>query len=188
MSRKALWSVFVLASLCLLCLRQNALARTFLAEVKGVIRDSSGSVIPGVDVTLQNQDTNQTRTTTSTETGLYVFPSIPAGSYLLILEHAGLKKSQGKLILRVGQQATVDINLVVGAANVTVEVTDATPVVERSSATLFATVKWEQIKTFPLDGREITSLFTRDPRGYPYRRDTGQRGASGQCDVPGGWG
>ena len=116
MSRKALWSVLVLASLCLLCLGQNALAQTSLGELKGVIRDSSGAVIPGVNVTLQNQDTNQTRTTMSTETGLYVFPSIPAGNYLITVEHAGFQKFEGKLVLRVGQQATVDISLVVGTA------------------------------------------------------------------------
>jgi hypothetical protein len=163
MSRKGIWSVLVLASFCLFCFRQNALAQTSLGEVKGLIRDSSGAVVPGVNVTLQNQDTNQTRATTSTETGLYVFPSIPAGSYLITVEHAGFQKFEGKLVLRVGQQATVDINLVVGAASVTVEVQDETPVVEKSSATLSAAVKWEQIKTLPLNGREITSLFGITP-------------------------
>jgi hypothetical protein len=136
MSRKALLSILVLTSLCLLCLEQNALAQTSLGEVKGVIRDSSGAVIPGVSVTLQNQDTNQTRATMSTETGLYVFPSIQAGNYLIKVEHAGFEKFEGKLVLRVGQQATVDIGLVVGTAAVTVEVRDQTPVVETGSATL----------------------------------------------------
>ena len=163
MNRKALWSVLVLASLCLLCLRPNALAQTSLGELKGVIRDSSGAVIPGVNVTLQNQNTNQTRTTTSTEAGLYVFPSIAAGNYLIMVEHAGFNKFEGKLVLRVGQQATVDINLVVGAASVTVEVRDETPVVETGSATLSDTKEWERIKTLPLNGREITSLFTLTP-------------------------
>ena len=163
MSRKPLWSVLVLASLCLLFLGQTALAQTSLGEVKGVIRDSSGAVIPGVNVTLQNQDTNQTRTTMSTETGLYAFPSVQAGNYVITVEHAGFEKFEGRLVLRVGQQATVDIALVVGTTAVTVEVRDETPAIETSNATIADTKEWERIKTLPLNGREITSLFALTP-------------------------
>jgi len=163
MNRKVFWSAIVPATLLVFCLVQLGLSQTSLGEIKGLIRDSSGGVVPGVSVSLSNQDTNQTRTTLSTEAGLYVFPSLAAGNYLITVEAKGFQKFEGKVVLRVGQQATVDIGLVVGAAGVTVEVKDETPVVEAGNATISDTKESERIKTLPLNGREITSLFSLTP-------------------------
>ncbi|HVN79312.1 MAG TPA: TonB-dependent receptor [Terriglobia bacterium] len=160
MNRKLLASILLLACACLLFLRLDSVAQTSLGTINGLIRDSSGAVVPNVKVTLQNQDTNQTRNTTSTETGLYVFPSVPAGNYLITVEHSGFKKFEGKLVLRVGQEAVVDVNLVVATESVTVEVKDETPVIETSSGTIASNLESERIRTLPLNGREITTLFT----------------------------
>ncbi len=160
MDRKHIGFILLLACVCLLFFRLDGFAQTSLGQVKGLIRDSSGAVIPTVTVTLKNQDTNVARTTVSTETGLYTFASVSAGNYLIALEHSGFKKFEGKLVLRVGQEATVNIDLVVATESVTVEVKDETPVIETSSGTLSSSIESERIRTLPLNGREITSLFT----------------------------
>ena len=141
----------------------RASAQTSLGSVNGLIKDSSGAVVPGATVTLRNSETNQTRNTVSTETGLYSIPSLPAGNYSLVVEHAGFQKYESKLVLRVGQQLTVEIGLKLAAETTVVEVTDITPAIETASGTISDVKESERIKTLPLNGREITSLFALTP-------------------------
>jgi len=141
----------------------SGLAQTSLGGVKGVVTDSSNAVVPGADVTLKNLDTNQTRTTTSNDVGLYAFPSVPAGNYLVTAEMTGFAKFEGRLVLRVGQEATVDIRLVVASESVEVTVADSTPVVETSTSTLYDIKESERIETLPLNGRSIATLFALTP-------------------------
>jgi len=53
------------------------------ATVSGTVRDQSGAVLPGVTITVTQQETGATRTTVSNETGSYVLPNLPLGPYRL---------------------------------------------------------------------------------------------------------
>ncbi len=163
--RRFIWLQAGLLLLCLslLFLPASMMAQTSLGGIRGLVQDSTGAVVPGQEVKLVNQDTNQTRTTVSTEAGLYTLPSLPAGNYVISVERSGFKKFEGKLVLRVGQEATVNIGLVATGGAITVEVKDETPVVETSTGTLSDSIESERIRTLPLNGREITSLFTLSP-------------------------
>ncbi len=154
--------LFSIAFLILAC-SSSAVAQTSLGGLRGVIQDSSTAVIPGQDIVLTNLDTNQTRTTITTEYGLYTFPSVPAGNYKIAVERAGFKKFEGSVVLRVGQEATINISLEPASSQVTVEVQAVTPVIETTGATLSDTKESERIKALPLNGREVTSLFTLTP-------------------------
>ena len=138
-------------------------AQTSLGSVNGLIKDSSGAVVPGATVTLRNSETNQTRSTISTEAGLYALSSVPAGSYSLTVEHAGFQKYETKLVVRVGQHLDFEVGLKLATESTVVEVRDSTPVIETASGTLADVKESERIKTLPLNGREITSLFGLTP-------------------------
>jgi hypothetical protein len=92
-----------------------------------------------------------------------VFPSVPAGNYTITAELQGFQKFEGKLVLRVGQEATVDMTLAVATAAVEVTVADTTPVVETSSSTLYDIKESARIETLPLNGRSIATLFSLTP-------------------------
>ncbi len=141
----------------------GSLAQTSLGGVKGLVTDSSGAVVPGAGLTLKNLDTNQTRTTTSNDVGLYAFPSVPAGNYTVTAEMTGFAKFEGKLVLRVGQEVTLDIRIAVGTQAVEVTVADSTPVVETSTSTLYDIKESARIETLPLNGRSIATLFALTP-------------------------
>jgi uncharacterized protein YfaS (alpha-2-macroglobulin family) len=47
----------------------------------GVVTDQSGAVVPGATVTLTDTTTNTERTTTTNDSGRYVFVNIPPGNY-----------------------------------------------------------------------------------------------------------
>jgi hypothetical protein len=160
--RKAKWlqAFRLLICVSLLAIPSSALAQTSLGGIRGSLQDSSAAVIPGQEVVLVNQETNQTRTTVTTESGLYTFPSLPPGNYIITVERPGFKKYGGSIILRVGQEAVVNLSLEPASSQITVEVQAVTPVIETSGATIADVKESERIKTLPLNGREITSLFT----------------------------
>ena len=69
-------------------------AQTPSGEISGVIVDTSGSVMPGVRVTLTNTATKTVRLTQSNEAGLYVFPAVPPGTYSLKVELEGFSTAE----------------------------------------------------------------------------------------------
>ena len=62
-----------------------------LGTITGVVKDSSGAVVPGSTVTVVNKATNATRTTTSNAVGLFEFPALPPGIYTVKTELEGFK-------------------------------------------------------------------------------------------------
>ncbi|HEY2933437.1 MAG TPA: TonB-dependent receptor [Acidobacteriota bacterium] len=161
--RSKIWSISVSLCVLLLCFECNSFAQTSLGSISGLLRDSSGAIVPGATLTLQNVDTNQTRTTVSNDAGLYSFPSTPAANYVITVEHGGFEKYEGKLVLRVGQQLDVDIALKVAGQATQIVVQDTTPAVETASGTLSDVKESARIKQLPLNGRNIQTLFSLTP-------------------------
>src|SRR5258705_6731015 len=53
------------------------------AQINGTVRDQSGAVMPGVDITVMQTAIGLMRTTVTNETGSYVFANLPIGPYRL---------------------------------------------------------------------------------------------------------
>src|SRR3982751_4274629 len=51
------------------------------AQISGTVKDSTGAVLPGVEVTATQTDTGISRNTVTNETGSYVLPNLALGSY-----------------------------------------------------------------------------------------------------------
>src|SRR4051812_4307249 len=84
----------ILAAIALFCFAAIAAAQTVTGEIRGTVRDSSGAVLPGVTVTVTNTGTGLTRTDTTSDTGTYVFPSLPIGRYTVTSELQGFRKAE----------------------------------------------------------------------------------------------
>ena len=54
-----------------------------LGSISGVVTDKSGSAVPNAVIKLTNTETGLTRTFDSNESGNYVAPAVPAGTYTL---------------------------------------------------------------------------------------------------------
>jgi hypothetical protein len=78
----------VAAFLCLPHLRQPLSAQFTTASLNGLIVDPSGAAVPGAKVSIRNTETGFNLTTTTGDTGLYLFPRLPVGSYTLTAERA----------------------------------------------------------------------------------------------------
>ena len=103
-------------SLLLLLLAGSAIAQVSTASVNGVIRDPTGAVVPGASIVLRNVDTAVERTSTANSTGAYGFVSIPPGNYTIEATAKGFSSQKlATFPLAVGQTATFDFALTVGA-------------------------------------------------------------------------
>src|SRR3984893_4324572 len=64
------------------------------ATLNGTVNDPSGAAIAGAKVTATNSSTGLTRTTATTEAGLYDFPNLPVGTYDLTIEKQGFSSAK----------------------------------------------------------------------------------------------
>ena len=85
------------------------------ARLTGIVSDETGAVLPGVEITLTNQDTNVVRTALSGDTGDYTLTGVTIGTYTVTAELVGFKRYvQPDLELTVNQVARIDIKLSIG--------------------------------------------------------------------------
>src|SRR5881409_650338 len=69
------------------------------AAIFGGVSDVQGAAIPGASVTLTSTATGQVRKVATDESGQYLFPSLPIGSYSLAVEQPAFKRYQRTGIL-----------------------------------------------------------------------------------------
>src|SRR5947199_142442 len=83
-----------------------ALAQVPTAVLTGVVKDSTGALVPNVKVTAISTDTNMTRGAVTDESGTFRIAALNPGPYRLEAEASGFKKaSMAGIVLEVGQQS-----------------------------------------------------------------------------------
>src|SRR3989338_5059068 len=141
-----------------------ALAQLPTATILGVVKDSSGAVVPGAALTVRNVETGLTRTTVAGADGSYRFAALPVGPYEVRVEHTGFRAGlRTGLALSVSQEAVIDFALQVGAVAETVSVTAEAPLVNTTSGTMGTLINERQMADLPLDGRNYIDLTLLQP-------------------------
>ena len=121
------------------------------ATIAGVVRDSSGGVLPGVTVEAASPALiEKLRTTVTDDRGQYRLPELRPGMYAVTFSLAGFStlKREG-LELRTNFTAQVDAELTVSQLQETITVSGATPLVDTQGATQQRTVTRELLDTVP---------------------------------------
>ena len=105
----------------LLCLLLTTAVPSLMAQsagtaaLAGTVTDPSGAAVPNVTVTITNNDTGQTRTTTTGADGSYKFSLLPPGNYKASFAAAGFKTAEvGSVTLNVTETPQLDRALEVG--------------------------------------------------------------------------
>src|SRR5881396_3575395 len=130
------------------------------ATISGVVRDTSGALVPGVTITIKHIDSGLTRTVLTGETGNYAAPSLPVGPYELSTTMPGFKQAVRRGInLAVGQEAVIDLTLEVGANAEQVTVSEEAPLVNTTLASTSGLISEQQVKDLPLNGRSFDNLL-----------------------------
>src|SRR5262250_302136 len=147
-------------SILLLIATVTATAQQNTGTILGVVKDSTGAVVPGVSVTMVNEETSLTRSVITGENGAYRAPALPVGHYTIRVELAGFQtQTQRGLILEVAQELVVNPTLEVGAVTQQEVLVNAeAPLVNTTSSTLGSVVNEQSMSDLPLNGRNYVDL------------------------------
>src|SRR5438132_742695 len=168
-------TIVVLVALSALPVR----AQVAQAELRGTIVDQSGGALPGVTVTATQVETGTSRVTVTTETGTYLMPALPVGTYSVKADLAGFTTfvKQG-VRLAVGDSGTLNFSMRLASVAETITVQGESPLVDTKKSELSGRVEQTQVENLPVNGRDWLGLVALVPgaRGIP---GSIQAGASG---------
>src|SRR5262249_5445868 len=149
------------------------------AQVSGAVRDQSGGVWPGVEVTMKQTATGLVRSVVTNETGSYVLPNLPIGPYRLEASLPGFRMFvQTGIVLQVNANPEINIVMEVGQVAETVEVQADAALVETRNTGVGQVIDNVRVMELPLNGRQVTELIIlsgaavgggaqNTPRNYP---------------------
>src|SRR5215475_5415773 len=152
--------VTVLGIALLICALSSANAwAQATAQISGTVKDQSGAVLPGVEITATQTETGVARTTVTNETGSYVLPNLPLGPYRVEAALPGFRTFvQTGIVLLVNANSVVNPVLEVGQVTEQVEVQANASLIETRSAGVGTVLV--NAADLPLNGRNITDLIT----------------------------
>ena len=136
--------VFYISFVCLLCLTAPVALRAqeVRASLSGTVTDSSGALVAGAGLTLQNEQTGVRFTATTNQTGTYSFLFLNPGSYALKASMSGFRTfERSHILLEINRAGGVDVILEIGNQAETVTVTSEAPLLDTEKAdrgTVFA--------------------------------------------------
>jgi hypothetical protein len=141
-----------------------ASAQSYTAALRGVITDSSGAAVPSAQVVVTEAERNIKHTAVTDDAGRYFLSALPPGSYTLTVEAEGFNRhSQSAFTLALQQQATMDIQLQVGAVSSTIEVRSTAPLLNTTISSLGQVIENKYIISLPNIGRDSLSLAYLTP-------------------------
>src|SRR5712692_3305418 len=129
------------------------------ASLSGTVTDASGAAVPGARVVATNQATGVESPTQTDTAGAYLFPSLPIGLYRLSVSGTSFQTSVvTDLKLQVASTLTHDVQLKIGQATETVEITADAAVLDTATNTLGQVINDKTVQEIPLNGRHFTDL------------------------------
>jgi len=147
------------AIVLLLCSAITAIAQAGRGGISGLVADTTGAIIPGAKVTLQNHATGLKLSTVASGAGLYSFVSLAPGTYEVSATFKGFETSVQKNVgVSVDQVTTVNLALTIGNVNEVVIVTENSSLVETSNSTVGQLISSETIDRVPLLTRNVFDL------------------------------
>src|SRR5688572_7214818 len=130
------------------------------AQITGTVKDSSGGVLPGADVTATQTETGFKRSSVTDADGNYTLSNLPIGPYRLEAMLSGFRTYvQTGIVLQVNANPVIPLTLSLGDPNETISVVGATPLVETRSPSIGTVFENERIEELPLNGRQATDLI-----------------------------
>ena len=168
-----------LTVLVALCSPAPSIGQASLAELRGTVADESGAVLPGVTITAVHNQTGTSRSTVTSETGAYLMPALPLGTYTITVELSGFATVVREgFQLSVGQSAVVAFTMKLATLSETLTVTGESPLVATKQSDLGGRVATAQIESLPLSGRNWLELVSLVPgaRGNPGTIGAGSSG------------
>src|SRR6266540_777998 len=163
-----------LGALTFLALSSSLFAPSQAANgtMEGVVRDSTGAVLPGVSVTVVNLETGVVRSPLTDGAGTYRALLLPLGTYRVKAELTGFKAVERTgVTLSAGQTAVINITLEVGGVAEVVSVSGEAPVTQPGRIDLGRTISEAEVKNLPLVSRNPYHFALLQPNVTGFEND-----------------
>src|ERR1700675_1244886 len=132
--------------------------------ISGTISDKSGAVVVNATVSMKNLATGVSTAVKTNAQGLYSLPNLLPGDYQQSVAAAGFEIAiRNGIVLTVGSQMASNIEMKVGAANETVEVSEQGADLQLESSTISSSTNSQTIVELPLNARSWTDLAQLQP-------------------------
>jgi hypothetical protein len=156
----------------------------YRAGIQGVVADPTGAVVPAAKITVTSKETNISRTTESSASGVYSLSGLAPGHYDISAEKPGFaKKVIENITVNAEQVQAVNIELSVSEAAQTVTVSATTvPALDTQNATISGTITAAQAESLPSFGRDPFRLLQLAPGAFGTNAISANGGSS---NLPG---
>lgn len=166
-------------------------AQIISGSLTGSVKDPAGAVIPAAQITLTNQQTRATQSTTTNDAGIFLFPSLLPGVYTVDISMAGFRSHQVKdVAITMNERRSLgEITLQVGQVQEKVEVVAETTPVQVASSERAGVVTTTQLMNTAIRGRDFVSLIATLPGIYDENmqsRDVSKGPGAGGLHINGG--
>ncbi len=161
-------------------------AQVDTGSITGTVSDASGAVISGAKITLVNQGTGASLTTTTGSDGVYKFSPVRIGTYRLEATSQGFQTlTQKDVSVNIGSNVELNFALKPGSETQTIEVTTSAPVLQNQDASVGQVIEQRSINDLPLNGRNFTFLAQLVQGVNSPQSDTRGNAASGAFSANG---
>src|SRR5208337_3077615 len=133
------------------------------SSLRGEVKDSSGAMIVGAQVVLENKATGFTNQALTGSQGQYRFYQIPSGNYIITVASKGFAAQSKSTELLVDQPATVNFSLSLQKLNTVVEVSGEANGLNLVNASMGDAVNDATIQSLPMEGRNVPDLLSLQP-------------------------
>ena len=141
---------------------------SFAATIRGAVTDPSRAAIVDARVTIKDEATGVTRSSTTNSAGLFSFTDLAVGRYAIDVASPGFKTSViRKIQLDVADARAVDVELAIGDIEEHVEVDASALPVKTIGGEVAGLVTGEQVRELPLNGRNFLQLALLMPGVNP---------------------
>lgn len=133
-------------------------------SILGIVRDSSGAVLPGAAVIITNTETGFTKAVSTGNDGYFQVLALPRGTYSVSVSQAGFTTWQvAKVDLTAGEQKRVQPVLAVGEVKQEVTIEGGVDLVQTERASVETAIELKQIRELPLNGRDALQMVVLAP-------------------------
>lgn len=141
------------------------MAQMTTSSILGTVTDASGAAVAAANIKIRNLGTNDVRETATGTDGRFRVPLLPPGSYEVTIAAKGFARYvQGPIVLRLGQDAEVDLKLEVASVNEVITVTGDATLLNTTNAEVGTNIDTKRISELPMaPNRNILNLALQIP-------------------------
>ena len=170
-----------------LCFSFAAFGQRTTGSIEGTVSDPNGAVVPNATVTARSTGATAgfNQTVTSNNSGFFIFPQVPPGTYSITATGSGFKTSKRDIEVTLDKSSIANFALEVGGSETVIDVVaDSSVTIDPGDTKIDTNITRQVFEALP-KGTQFTSLLKTAPNVRPEALSGGFQidGASGSENV-----